>query len=327
LLRSKFDKPLISNRAYEFTGREQNVVGLDAAATMGRLSAFGEIARSGDRAVAGVVGTIMNFGSRSNIALAYRDYGPAFNNFHASGFGERSETKNERGFYFGVDVQALQWLKLSGYIDHFKFPWRTYSDPLPTSGHEIFAQTDIVASPKLDLTARFSHMITEGAEADVDPYGRETRPIVNRGQDKYRLTVSYKATPRVHVKGRLEFTSVSYGQLQRMEQGYLLFQDVRYGISRRFSIQARLVFFQTVSYDSRLYEYENDLRGVFSNPALYGKGRRWYLVAHYNIASMLKLSAKYAETQKEGMTSMGSGVSEIMGDLDNRLSLQLDIML
>jgi hypothetical protein len=325
LFRSTFDKPLISNRTYEFAGQEQSVVGLDAAATMGSLSAFGEIARSGDKAVAGVVGTILNIGGRSNIALAYRDYGPAFNNFHASGFGERSETKNERGFYFGVDVQASRWLKLSGYVDHFKFPWRTYSDPLPTSGHEILAQADAVASSKLNLSTRFAHKSIEGADADVDPYGRETRPIVNRVQDKYRLTVSYKATPRVHVKGRLEFTSVD--QLQKREQGYLLFQDVRYGISRSFSIQARLIFFQTDSYDSRLYEYENDLRGVFSNPALYGKGRRWYLVVHYNIASLLKLSAKYAETQKEGVTSMGSGVSEIMGDLDNRLSLQLDIML
>jgi hypothetical protein len=269
----------------------------------------------------------MNLGNKSNIALAYRDYGRAFNNFHASGFGERSETKNESGFYFGADLQALQWLKLSGYIDHFKFPWRTYSDPLPTTGHEVVFQTDAAFSPRLDLTARFSHKLTEGTEADVDPYGRDTRPIVNRGQDKYRLTVSYKATPRVYVKGRLEFTAVDYGQLQKREQGYLLYQDFRYGISRRFSIQARLIFFQSDSYDSRLYEYENDLRGVFSNPALFGKGRRWYLVVHYNIASMLKLSAKYAETQKEGVTSMGSGVSEIMGDLDNRLSLQIDIVL
>jgi hypothetical protein len=325
--RSTFDKPLISNRAYEFAGKEQSVVGFDAAVTMGSISAFGEIARSGDRAVAGVIGTILNISGKSNIALAYRDYAPAFNNFHASGFGERSETKNERGFYFGVDVQTLRWLKLSGYVDHFKFPWRTYSDPLPTSGHEILAQADAVASSRLNLSARLAHKSIEGTEADVDPFGRETRPIVNRVQDKYRLTVSYKATPRVHVKGRLEFTAVDHGQIQKREQGYLLFQDIRYEISKRFSIQARLIFFETDSYDSRLYEYENDLRGVFSNPALYGKGRRWYLVVHYNIASMLKLSAKYAETQKEAVTSMGSGVSEVMGDLDNRLSLQLDIVL
>lgn len=324
---STFDKSLSSNRAHEFAGREQSVVGLDAAGTIGRLSAFGEIARSGDRAVAGVVGTIMNIGSNSNIALAYRDYGPAFNNFHASGFGERSETKNERGFYFGVDVQALQWMKLSGYIDQFKFPWRTSTDPLPTGGHEVLVQTEALASPRLNVTARFTHKSIEGTEVDVDLYGREIRPMVNRAQDKYRLTVSYKATPRVHVKGRLEFMAVDHGQVRKREQGYLVYQDFRYGISRRFSIEARLIFFQTDSYDSRLYEYENDLRGVFSNPALYGKGRRWYLVVHYNIASLLKLSAKYVETQKEGVTSMGSGVSEIPGDLDNRLSLQLDVML
>jgi hypothetical protein len=325
--RAIFDKPLIADRVYEFSGLEQSVVGFDAAVTKGRVSAFGEIARSGDNGVAGIVGSVVNVGSNSNIALIYRDYGPAFNNFHASGFGERSNTKNERGFYFGVGVQARKGLRLSGYIDLFKFPYRTYLDPLPTSGHEILVQADAAFTPKFDLSVRFTRKATEGAEAGVDVYGRETRLLVGRIQNKYRLTATFKATPRVSVKGRLEFTEVDYDQLRATERGYLLYQDIRYGISNRFSIEGRLAFFHTDSYDSRLYEYENDLRGVFSNPALYGKGRRWYMVIRYYMAGVLTLSAKYSETQKEGVTSLGSGTTEIYGDLDNRLSLQFDINL
>ena len=325
--RSTFDKTIFSDRTYEFTGHEQDVIGLDAAATIGRLSAFAEIARSGDRALAGIVGTMLNVGSKSSIALTYRDYGPAFNSFHANGFGERSDTKNERGFYFGVDVWAFRWLRLSGYVDQFTFPWRTYSAPLPTSGHEILLQTDATFSRKLDLTVRFTRKSTDGTEADVDIYGRETRPIVNRAQQKYRLAANYKATPRVYLKGRLEFTEVRYTPLNMREHGYLLYQDVRVSLPKKLVIEGRLVFFQTDSYDSRLYEYENDLRGVFSNPALYGKGRRWYVVARYDVSTMVTLSLKYSETQKEGVTSLGSGSTEVIGDLDNRITLQLDVTL
>ena len=179
-------------------------------------------------------------------------------------------------------------------------------------------------SPRLDLVARFTHKSTEGTESLLDQFGRDTRVIVDRAQQKYRVTGSYQVTPRVRVKGRVELTHVAYNLLSRSERGYLLYQDLQYKVSKEISLDARLIFFHTDSYDSRLYEYESDLRGVFSNPSLYGRGRRWYLVARYNIAGLLALSAKYSETQKEGVTALGSGSTEIQGDLDNRLAVQID---
>ena len=151
--------------------------------------------------------------------------------------------------------------------------------------------------------------------------------MANRAQEKYRLTASFKASPRLSVRGRLEYTEVGYSPSGRKEKGCLLYQDIRCRVVDRLSVQGRLIFFQTDSYDSRLYEYENDIRGVFSNPGLYGKGKRWYVMARYDIADILTLSAKYAEMQKEGVTSIGSGETEIMGDVDNRLSIQLDLRL
>jgi hypothetical protein len=325
--RATFDKKIASDRAYEFNGSTIGVIGVDAAVTVGRHSSFGEVASSGGGEFAGIAGTILNLGARSNVALVYRDYARGFNNFHASGFGEHSDSKNERGFYVGIDVRALNWLRLSGYVDQFRFPWRTFSNPLPTSGHEILAQVDASLSRKVGLLARFTHKSTVGTESEFDSYGRDTRPLVDRSQQKYRLTVGYKVAPRVKIGGRLELTDVSYKLLGKKERGYLLYQDVRWTISKSLSMQGRLVFFNTDSYDSRLYEYENDLRGVFSNPGLYGLGRRMYVILRYNVPSVLTLSAKYSETQKEGVASLGSGSSEIIGDLDNRISLQVDITL
>ncbi len=325
--RTVFDKRIRSDREFEFAGRTQDVLGLDAAVTAGRVSAFGEVATSGERAIAGIVGTILNVGAGSNVALVYRDYGAAFNNIHASGFGEHADVKNERGFYVGADIRVVRWLRLSGYVDQFRFPWRTYLNPLPTVGHEVFLQGDAAVSPQIGLSARFSSKSTEGAEADVDAYGRETRVMAGRSQEKYRTTMSYKASRQITVKGRLEYTEVRYPQLDRKEQGYLLFQNVRYAIPGRFSVEGRLVFFQTDSYDSRVYEYENDIRGVFSNPGLYGKGRRWYVVFCYTASPVVTLSVKYSETQKEGVTSIGSGASEVRGDMDNRMGVQIDLSL
>jgi len=60
---------------------------------------------------------------------------------------------------------------------------------------------------------------------------------------------------------------------------------------------------------------------------LFGKGLRWYLSTRYEIGAGIDLWVKYARTQKEGVKSMGSGADEILGDVDNRLTFQLEIRL
>ena len=112
----------------------------------------------------------------------------------------------------------------------------------------------------------------------------------------------------------------------RHERGLLLYQDIQYSTRWGFSIEARLVFFDTESYDSRVYEYENDLRGAFANPALYGKGRRWYLLVRSPpLLEVVTFSCKYSATQKDGVGTLSSGDSEIVGDLDDRFGIQLDM--
>jgi hypothetical protein len=99
-------------------------------------------------------------------------------------------------------------------------------------------------------------------------------------------------------------------------------------VSDWLTAEVRLVFFDTESYDARVYEFENDVRGAFANPALYGRGRRWYVLLRTSpVGGILTFSCKYAATQKEGIRTISSGNTEIAGDLDDRFSLQLDLRL
>ncbi len=92
-------------------------------------------------------------------------------------------------------------------------------------------------------------------------------------------------------------------------------------------IKTRLVLFKTDSYNSRIYEFENDLSGVMSTPPLYGDGMRWYLFARYKTAMGIDISLKYAETIMPNELSLGSGDTWINSNVDNRLSLQVDLSL
>jgi len=87
-----------------------------------------------------------------------------------------------------------------------------------------------------------------------------------------------------------------------------------------------VIVFGTDSYDSRIYEYESELRGTFANPALYGKGIRVYALARYEMG-IFEISVKYSCTIKPGAAFLSSGESEIPGDTDNQLSFQIDLTL
>lgn len=328
---STFDKPIVTDRLFEFTGSSVTVGGIDAEMNLGwltpklsQVTIFGEAARSRDGS-AGIVGSILNLTRQASIAVIYRNYSPGFTSLHAAGFGERTETKNERGFYIGADVRVTPWLHFSGYLDHFGFPWRTYDNPLPTSGRDMLVQTNALLSHGLNLSLRYSNKTIETIEPSIDEFGRDIRLLVDRLQQKLRFTATFQPNKRTRLRGRLETITVDYSLVNRRERGYLLYQELQYIPVSALSVEARLIFFHTDSYDSRLYEYENDLRGVFSNPAMYGKGRRWYLLLRWKAAEVVNISAKYSETQYDDRTTISSGSTEIHGDLDNRIALQLEV--
>ena len=111
------------------------------------------------------------------------------------------------------------------------------------------------------------------------------------------------------------------------EKGYLAFQDINWTLFKNTNVKGRIIFFNTDSYNSRIYEFENDLRGILFNPALYGNGMRWYLIAQYRLFNLFNISLKYSETYKPLILSLGSGNNEILGGLDNKVSLQIDAQL
>jgi hypothetical protein len=129
------------------------------------------------------------------------------------------------------------------------------------------------------------------------------------------------------MKARLNFVYIDNPPGRPQEKGFLLFEEIKYSPHPAFSISARIIFFRTDSYDSRLYEFENDLPGVMTNSLLYGEGSRWYLVAKYKTGIGVTFSFKYSELFKPGEKSLGSGDTEIKGNIDNRLGFQADFQL
>lgn len=211
---------------------------------------------------------------------------------------------------------------LNLYYDKFRFPFTTFLNPQPSEGDEFLA--DLISKPlnHFETLLRYKY-----ENKDVNGVINNTKQLVKRLRQLVRLELIYFPTRKLRLKGRFEYNDYRVATLNEKENGYLFFQDVRFSPTQNLNLYARILFFRTDSFNSAIYKYENDLTGVLTNLALFGEGIRWYLILRYRPFYFLTLSAKYSETYKPKEDSISSGVNEIEGNLDNRLSVQIDVNL
>jgi len=253
-----------------------------------------------------------------SLLFSYRNYPYDYWSLHSNGFGEKDGTQNESGFYSG-----LKWRTSYGnvyfYYDQFQYPIGSDKLPLTIKGNEFLIYYSVKPFRDTEFRLRYTNQLKESVTALYGEYG-----VVSRRNDNFRTELLYKLSKFVRMRSRIEFVKIFPTTISGSENGLLIFQDVKYEPTASLSLSGRIVFFQTDSYNSRVYEFENDLIGVMTNPPLYGDGMRWYLVVRYNTPFGLSLSMKYSELIKPNERTLGSGDSEIKGNVDNRLSFQLD---
>jgi hypothetical protein len=85
-----------------------------------------------------------------------------------------------------------------------------------------------------------------------------------------------------------------------------------------------MAFYDTDSYDSRIYIMESDLRGVSTHPPLYDEGRRWFVLLHWKPFRWFELSAKYTRMQSDRLRNPPDTEVIAMEDLDSRFGIQID---
>ncbi|MCI0474381.1 MAG: hypothetical protein L0Y76_12435 [Ignavibacteria bacterium] len=327
---SKFSKPFIpdsSRQLYDFSGDKANMVSLDYEFLYKNLNLYGEFARSQSNSIAGLSALQISFPRIAEVVFLYRNYPADFAPVHSFGFGENNgNTFNENGFYAGLSLRPFKNLLVNTYFDQFKFPYRTYYNPVPTGGNDFLLYTEYKISKGFLIYARYKNKNKEESRTVQDEFGRDAKKIDNRNQMNMRIGFDYDLSPKVRIKSRYEYVMVDYSDFGGDNKGYLFYTDFRYLIIKNLSASTRFILFQTDDYDSRVYEFEDDLRGVMSNYGLYGKGTRWYIMFKYKPVLYAELTAKYSATYYDGVSSIGTGNDEIQGDLNNKFNLGLEIL-
>ena len=112
---------------------------------------------------------------------------------------------------------------------------------------------------------------------------------------------------------------INYSQYLTKQEG----TNISWQVSPILNIRARFSSFINDDYDSRIYEFENDIPGTFSNYALSGKGTKWYLLIRLNIFDNLRFWIKYRTIYYDAVESIGTGDLQSKGNTRNDVRLQL----
>jgi hypothetical protein len=323
-----FDRIVSLPGAFGFHGDRCSVVGLDVSYTQSNMRIFAEVAQDYKLARAGVFGVLLTPCAGASLALLARFYPGDFKSLHGSGFNENgSKNENESGVYCGFSYRPSSWLSLSAYYDQFIFPWRTTRTSFPSNGNEVLVRAEIHPNRRVNLELRLRHKEKPASNLAISPFGLTQKCDDTRGQRNYRATLTAGSSESLLWRSRIEVVEVKYPARWSREVGMLAYQDFCFVPIQRLSVTIRAIAFQTDAYDSRVYEFEEEVPGTYQNPALYGKGLRWYIIGRYDYGRRMSLSLKYSQTRREEPKNRALPEEAVVNAIDDRLAVQIDIRL
>ena len=322
ILNTQFDAilqrtPYLYNK-FEFSGKHNLIVGTNFTYSWQNFNFFGEAAHSSSGGVGAIGGFIASLSRQVEWAVNIRSYDKNFHSFYANAFGENSRTINEKGIYMGLKFTPMKGLIFSAFYDRFQFPWLKYLVDSPSIGFDYLLRMTYQPNKKMLFYTQY-HEEHKGKNLPNNMTVSDV--VVNTLRQSVLVNFEYSINRTFKSQTRVQMNTFRYAS-RSTSKGYVIMQDIE-GSVKRLQLKGRIAFFSTDDYDSRIYAYENDVLYAVSLPAYYGKGFRTYLIARYGINRNLDLWLRFARTQLNNVTSIGSGTDQINAPHKSDLKAQV----
>jgi len=304
---------------YSFTGKTLNNVGLHYNYTYKNVYFYGEVARSIQTGWAMIQGAMANLTPKLAAVLLARNYDRNYHCFFSKAVGEATETANERGIYLGLNFNPWKGWTFSTYADYFRFPWLKYRIDSASAGYDLLGQLTYMPNKIFKSVLRYKRELKQQNPES----GGETPGLQNVLKQNYRLEFNWRLDKKYNFQQRTEIVRYQKG-IKNNEFGFLIYQDFGYSpMSAPFSGNIRLAYFNTASYNSRIYAYEDDVLYAAGSGNYAGKGIRSFLNIRYKAMRKMDLWARYALFIYRDVEKIGSGLDEIEGNKKTELKLQI----
>lgn len=306
-------------RNFNFSRKSLTNIGLHYNYTFKNIYFFGEAGKSLNSGLAYVNGVLVSLSSKVSAVLLYRNYQKNYHNFFNQATSEASEAFNEKGFYIGLNINPVKEWSIALYGDYFKFPWLKFRIDAPSDGYEVLGQLTYTPTKTFKAFVRYkSELKQQNTDLDVPIYFLD-----NVKKESYRGDVSWRLNKTISFQNRVEVSQFKKGVV-KAEFGYMAYQDVNYAPNlSKLSGNIRIAYFNTPSYNSRIYAYEDDVLYNFTFGIYNGKGFRSYANLKYKLIKRLDIWARYAIYLYKDAEKVGSGLDELNGNKKTDVKLQL----
>ena len=309
---------------FDFEGRNLSATGTDIRINAGYTTLFGEVARSSNGSFGGILGSEISMTGATDLAFAYRNYARDFQSVFGSGFGEQSGSQNESGFFSGIRQQIGNRLQLNAYIDFFRTHGPRFRNSRPTAGFDWLVRVDVEPLDKLSIYLQLRAKKWQQQMDTTDTFGREALIMGSEIRSNARLHLEYQVLKNIRLRTRLDV--VRYNEtVSDPSHGYLIYQDIRFLPASNLTLDARITLFETDDFNSRVFQFENDLLYVMSNAMLFDQGQRSYIVIRYQPSLFLTIRIKAATTLYENRKIIGSGLDMITGRRKTDIGVQVQL--
>ncbi|MFC3563502.1 helix-hairpin-helix domain-containing protein [Pedobacter jamesrossensis] len=320
---SKYGNDFITQTAvydkFSFAGNSLTNLGLYYNYTYKNIYFYGEGGKSLKSGLAYVNGALISLSPIVSAAVTYRNYANDYHSFFNQAVSESSEAVNEKGLYTGLNIIPNKRWAFSIYGDYFRFPWLKYRVDAPSKGYEILSQAVYTPTKTLKVLARFK---AENKQQNTD-LDVPINFLDDVRKESYRIEMSWQLNKKWSFQNRAEVSQYKKGDVNQ-EFGYLIYQDVDYSpMFSKITGNLRIAYFNTPSYNSRIYAYEDDVLYSFAFGMYSGKGFRTYLNLKYNLAKKLNIWARYAVFYYKNVETVGTYLDEIQGNKKSEIKIQL----
>ncbi|HWR32195.1 MAG TPA: hypothetical protein VN451_01615, partial [Chitinophagaceae bacterium] len=304
---------------YAISGKHWYNFSLDYSYTYKNFHLFGESAADKNFNKAFINGLLISVDPRVDISIVQRTIHAAYQSINGNAFTENTYPTNETGFYAGICIRPRIGWRFDAYMDIYKFPWLKYLADAPGHGSDFLAQLTYTPNKQVEIYSRFRNETKQSNQSDNTTV---TNFLVSIPKQSWRTQISYKINRSLTWRNRVELLWYDKKN-SNAEKGFLAFADFIYKpMLKPFAVAARLQYFETDGYNSRVYAYENDVLYSYSIPAFYDRGFRYYVNLNYDVGKRLSFWVRWAQMIYQNKTSVGSGLDEIKGNSRSELKIQ-----
>lgn len=280
---------------------------LSYQAVAGRSLLFGEAAVDGKGHPALLQAALVPVSPVFRVAALLRYYATGYQSPMGSGFRASSGDCGELGAYLTGHLVLSRKVEADIFFDYYRLLWLSYRTDAPVPGMDAGFALSCNLSRKSTLTAR---------------YQWKSRPK-NEGEDMYmhrldeqcrhRLRLQWSCAPLPVLKTKTEVSMVfnKSSSDNRWRKGLLMYQDLACNFPRpQLSFHLRIAYFDTDSYDERLYAYENDVYYAFTVGSYYYQGLRACLLLRYKV-QRFSVWVRISRTHYLNRNDISSGLTYI----------------